>query len=402
MLFSILHFCYNEIITYHDLMADETTRETLMNKRVLLVILVVLVFLFAGWIYYVNSQMRQPEPVEKISAKWWGSAHADIEAEAFVHWNEDDPPEVPTFCAKCHSGQGFLDYIGQDGSAAFIVDEAAAVESVISCEICHNEQAGLLETVIFPSGMEISLDPSDAVCATCHSGMGAGTAISPASAEYGTDEVILDASFINPHYAFAAATWLGSEAGVGYEYPDKEYVGRFIHAEGVQTCTQCHDPHSSHIDHKYEDTDLCSTCHSNVTGYPDYRDITVDGIDYDGDGTVEGTYHEIQGVQAVLYAAMQQYAQNEIGLAIGWADQYPYLFTDTDEDGTLSEDEASFPNAYKSFTPRLLRAAFNYQFSLKDPAGYVHNGKYVLQLLFDCIEDLSSVVDIDFDLTRRP
>ena len=56
----------------------------------------------------------------------------------------------------------------------------------------------------------------------------------------------------------------------------------------------------------------------------------------------------------------------------------------------LSEDEAVSANAFKAFTPRLMRAAFNYQFSLKEPAGYVHNGNYVLQLLHDSILDIST------------
>jgi hypothetical protein len=50
------------------------------------------------------------------------------------------------------------------------------------------------------------------------------------------------------------------------------------------------------------------------------------------------------------------------------------------------------PNAFTDFTPRLMRAAFNYQFSKKDPAGYVHNGKYMLQLLYDSVEDLAAVI----------
>jgi hypothetical protein len=40
--------------------------------------------------------------------------------------------------------------------------------------------------------------------------------------------------------------------------------------------------------------------------------------------------------------------------------------------------------------------------SLKDPAGYVHNGKYMLQLLYDAIEDLASVVKAPFSGLVRP
>lgn len=373
-----------------------------MRKHFFLIFILALVFLLTGWIYYINSRSSNIEPVEKISAKWWGSAHADVESEAFTHWNEDEPAEVPVSCAKCHSGQGFLDYLGQDGSTALVVDQPAAVESIISCEVCHNEQTESLDRVLLPSGNEVALDANNALCAACHSGTNTGSAVVAAVNGYTDDEIVPDGSFINPYYAFAALAWLGSEGSGGYEYEQKEYVGIFEHATGVQTCTQCHDAHSLHMNTASDDSNLCSACHSNVTGYTDYRDVTVDEIDYDGDGTVEGLYHEIEGVRAVLLSGMQQYTLNELGEQIGWFNQYPYLFKDTDKNGEISQEEAVFSNSYPSFTPRLMRTSFNLQFSLKDPAGYVHNGKYILQLLFDSIEDLSSVVDIPFDLSLRP
>ncbi len=43
------------------------------------------------------------------------SAHADATALAFNNWNQDG--QVPTSCARCHSSEGFVDYIGGDGSA---------------------------------------------------------------------------------------------------------------------------------------------------------------------------------------------------------------------------------------------------------------------------------------------
>jgi hypothetical protein len=70
--------------------------------------------------------------------QWVGSPHNDAEAEAFVHWNEDDPAEVPTSCAKCHSTPGYQDFLGVDGSAAGTVDQAAPVGTTIQCVACHN------------------------------------------------------------------------------------------------------------------------------------------------------------------------------------------------------------------------------------------------------------------------
>lgn len=363
-----------------------------MNKRVFIGFLVVVVVLLAAWIYYISSQSRQPVPLQKISVDWWGSGHADITSESFTHWNEDESPQVPPNCGKCHSGNGFIDYIGQDGSPEFSVDRPAAVESVVSCAVCHSEKADALTLVKFPSGAEITFDQGEALCGTCHSGLASGSRVDSTASGYADDDLVPDASFITPHYFYSAATWLGGEAQGGYEYSDQTYVGRFNHANGVQTCTQCHDPHSTRINKNPAnlDANLCGACHSNVTEFADYRDIYVEGVDYDADGTVEGVFHEIEGLRNMLMQSMQDYSESKLGSGIGYADNFPYLFVDTNQDGTLSEDEAVSANAFKAFTPRLMRAAFNYQFSLKEPAGYVHNGDYVLQLLHDSIMDIST------------
>ncbi len=50
---------------------------------------------------------------------------------------------------------------------------------------------------------------------------------------------------------------------------------------------------------------------------------------------------------------------------------YPYFFYDKNANGTVDEGETGF----KGWTGRLLKAAYNYQFSIKDPGAYAHNGK---------------------------
>ncbi|HEY5088921.1 MAG TPA: Ig-like domain-containing protein, partial [Polyangia bacterium] len=60
---------------------------------------------------------------------WAMSAHADGTALAFNNWNQDG--QVPVTCARCHSSEGFIDYIGGDGSAPGVVDKPAPTMSVI-------------------------------------------------------------------------------------------------------------------------------------------------------------------------------------------------------------------------------------------------------------------------------
>ena len=54
---------------------------------------------------------------------------------------------------------------------------------------------------------------------------------------------------------------------------------------------------------------------------------------------------------------------------------------DNDCNGTADDGEVSYPNKYVGWTPRLLKAAFNYQYSVKDPGAFAHNAKYVIELL---------------------
>ena len=55
--------------------------------------------------------------------------------------------------------------------------------------------------------------------------------------------------------------------------------------------------------------------------------------------------------------------------------------------------------AYNAWTPRLLRAAYNYQYSVKDPGAFAHNPLYVMQFLYDSIKDVGGDVT---GLTRPP
>jgi len=68
----------------------------------------------------------------------------------------------------------------------------------------------------------------------------------------------------------------------------------------------------------------------------------------------------------------------------------------------VDPEEANPQNRYNAWTPRLLRAAYNYQFATKDPGGYAHNGKYILQILYDSLEDLSRAVPISMKGMIRP
>ena len=65
---------------------------------------------------------------------------------------------------------------------------------------------------------------------------------------------------------------------------------------------------------------------------------------------------------------------------------------DANGDGEADKNDKGGSIGYNAFTPRLLEAAYNYQYSVKDPGAFAHNAKYVMQVLFDSIQDLKGDV----------
>jgi hypothetical protein len=356
---------------------------------------VVLLFTVIFVVGLIVAALRQQAPevtVWDVSGEWASSAHADRTAEAFVHWDEDDPPVVPAACARCHSYYGFADFLGADGSAPGAVDTAAKIGSVLFCTTCHNEAAPEYRTVEFPSGARIEAQGFEALCMTCHHGRQSTVGLDAATAGKPVDEPIENQGFINPHYFVAAATQAGGEAQGGYQYQGRTYVPSFGHTETMDTCIECHNPHSLRIDPK-----TCSPCHANVEEYADLGGVRQSSPDYDGDGdTTEGIASEIQALRSLLYDAMRDYAASVLGAPIAYhPGNYPYYFVDSNDDGKADEGEAISANRYVLWPPRLLRAAYNYQFVEKDPGGFVHGPQYQLQLLYDSLEDLSERVSVE-------
>ncbi len=344
----------------------------------------------AGVIIWGYRFFVAPESVESVSDKWARSGHANAASLAFTYWNESEPPVLPPTCAKCHSLYGYLDFLGADGTPAGQIDKAPWVGSVVACNACHNPQAHALTRVTFPSGIEVAENTRSANCMQCHQAYAASITVDEAIAGLEMDVVSADLTFLEPHYAIAAATLLGGDAQGGYQYAGKTYVGRFAHVEDYQTCTQCHDPHDTALN-----PDTCSPCHSNVVDRADLRDIRRSAVDYDGDGdTREPIAAEIAVFHNALYSAIKNYAANVIKQPIVYEGTYPYFFTDTNANGIADPDETNYGNRYVTWTPRLVQAAYNYQFVMEDHGAYMHNARYVLQLLYDSLENLGETVSV--------
>jgi len=366
------------------------------SKNVTLLILVISVFVPLAAFILMRSYTR--ENVYQATENYASSGHADTESRAFTHWDTSSPAVVPATCAACHSTSGFLEYLGEDGSRVGAVFQAVPVGEVITCSACHNISAHNLEQVLFRSGYRHQPSGSEAACLICHQALESGTRVQLSLLSVDEDSVSAEIGFINPHYSYAASSQFGSTAGSGYEYPDREYAGYFGHAYGAETCSDCHNPHSLEVDPQ-----LCAACHSNVVSQADFEGIRLQRLDFDGDGdNQEGIRAEIEGLQEHLLAALWDYASAVSGKGILWADRFPYFFIDSNQNGQAEEEELTPANRFDAWTPRLVKAAYNYQFSKKDAGGYVHNARYILQLLHDSLQDLNSVTGRQAEGVLRP
>ncbi|MFW5678348.1 MAG: polyheme membrane-associated cytochrome C [Rhodosalinus sp.] len=329
-----------------------------------------------------------------ITEAWLDGPHGDYRSRSFTYWNDEG--EVPAACAACHSETGMLDYLGHDGSAALSVEHPATINTVIGCASCHTSAGHAPDAVPFPSGVTMPDLGGNATCYVCHQGRHAGDDVAAAVAEIEEDVVSAELSFINVHYGVAAAVTHGAETRGGYEYEGRDYAGTYAHVPSAHSCLDCHDAHDTEVA-----VEGCLSCHQGVD---DLREIRMRHADFDGDGsTVGGIHAEIIGLHRQLDAAIRTYAEEVVGTPIGYAPgRFPYFFTDTDGDGKIGEGEAIFPNRYANWTPRLLKAAYNYQFVAKDPGAYVHNPAYALQLLHDSLESLAEREEIDFVPGRLP
>ncbi|MFW2388565.1 MAG: hypothetical protein ACN4G0_09530, partial [Polyangiales bacterium] len=179
-------------------------------------------------------------------------------------------------------------------------------------------------------------------------------------------------TFINIHYYAAAASLYGGESTAGYEYEGFDYRPRNTfpsHPDDFSTCEGCHMQNAEAGEpHTWEPAlDSCVGCH----GGDSFETLQ---------GSPAQSLANIEALVPELYAQIQSYATNVIGTGIFYAEAYPYFFK---EGGP-----AAYPNRYDEFDDALLAAAYNYQVTQKDPAGFIHNGTYLQQIAYDSIVDL--------------
>ncbi len=320
-------------------------------------------------------------PVDLSAASRIDHGHFAGSEEAFRHWDEDGA--VPGSCSKCHSAAGLPLFIEQGVS----IEQPHS--NGFNCATCHDNLQEytryVSESVTFPSGLSASLalDEEDAaglesnLCINCHQGRSSSTSVNAMVEGLPADEVTDAVRFQNIHYFAAGASLLGTEAQGAYEFEGKEYVGRNEHVDKYDSCIECHDSHALEVV-----VENCADCHDNVEDKESLANIRESEVDYDGDGDVEeGIKGEIDTMTEALLLGMQDYAAANEGVdgIVYDSHAYPYFFNDAEE-------------RYATWTPRLALAAYNYQYAQKDPGAFAHNGAYMVQVLYDALEDIGADV----------
>lgn len=312
-------------------------------------------------------------------AQWARSGHANAHSKSFTYWNE--AKQIPPVCATCHSGAGFRALYGFDGGKPGIPASPVPVGGVVDCETCHAPGLRNITEIRLPSGVQHPVTGVEAACLTCHQGRASMVTVAKAVGQTPDDQIDPKLTFINPHYAIAGASLLGASGALGYQYPGKTYEPRFVHAPPVSTCASCHEPHNLSVA-----AQTCANCHTNS----DAKTIRISRTSYDGSGDLKkGIYDDITANRRRLLALIKEYARDVSATPIVYdAARHPYFYVDRNGDGVADRQNGA-PVAYAQWTPRLLKATYNWKFVGADAGIHVHNPHYALQLLYDSAEDLS-------------
>ena len=148
---------------------------------------------------------------------------------------------VPTTCARCHSSEGFVDYLGGDNTVPGVVDNPAPTESVVRCATCHTPAAETLTDGHLPLGRQghgsgprghlHDLPPGPRLGRRRRQGDRHGVPDAHPATDDTASPMI---SFTNIHYYPAAATLFAGRAKGGYQYAGQVYDTRFRHVDGLQ------------------------------------------------------------------------------------------------------------------------------------------------------------------------
>lgn len=291
------------------------------------------------------------------TAQWENSQHA----------TGDVTSRSSGSCGACHTNEGFVEKVtGEDYSGdAF---------TAIGCFTCHDphetESFALRTMAAVDLGNDETYDRGVSnLCANCHKGR-------RDVRTYVVDGVSMSSHY-GPHHGPQADMFIGENA---YEYTGYSYVNSAHTSAAVEGCIDCHfdeidryflGGHTFWVKDPVSGDELVDGC--NVDGcHTDALEIDslnrVSLVDYDWDGTAEGTQDEITGLLDSLHTLLV--AANLLAYD--------------------AEDDEFHPAERVVVLADSAGALFNYEFVAEDRSAGIHNTSYSVGLLRSSINYLNT------------
>ncbi|OGU31367.1 MAG: hypothetical protein A2057_03800 [Ignavibacteria bacterium GWA2_35_9] len=306
-----------------------------------------------------------------------------------TYWKESAHSTMPlsgghagrTGCYPCHSGQAIIDFAANP--AAPVYDATRGNVPSISCSTCHDphsaeheNQLRITEIGVLKNGYTppVGTGGKGALCMTCHRGRyNSTTQVDGYMTTFDTPGKAYP-SRIYPHYSPQADMFLGQNS---YDFGVATIQGVMTH-EGIENaCVTCHMPprtyNSDHsmnmVQNGVDKVTACKSCHGNITSFEDIKAST----DYDGNGVVESSRKEIDGLVAKLGDLLPK---DNTGAVIELANS-----------ATRAADSAAIANvATNPYRERVFPGIWNYYFVVNDFSHGAHNARYTVQLLNNTIQ----------------
>lgn len=315
---------------------------------------------------------HEEEPYHRINSQWKSSVHGIFNPTFESVANRP----ASSGCAKCHSGWGFIRRI--DPKSPDTRPENGF--SQISCAVCHDPhrseqlphmvrslsdvQLGDTTTVVNYGGM-------GKVCMQCH--------IARRDAQdYVSNPANLSTHF-GPHYSNQADMLDGSNA-IEYGLPIGSSGHKFAITDACVTCHMAETPAAGQPGHDkigghtfameadgVQNVAVCQQCHGPIKSFDDI----MAKADYDEDGTIESTRHEIEGLLHELESLLPPRSTTaEVNANYKW--------------------DASMTPAEILRRQNLAKALYNFLFVEEDRSFGAHNAAYSIAILRRSIETLTT------------
>jgi hypothetical protein len=321
---------------------------------------------------------HEEAPYHRRNTQWKASRHASTARESQAN-------NVTAGCAKCHSGWAFIrrvDPIPNDKRPDRGFPQ-------ISCAVCHDQhradlpkQVRSLDNVTLGDSVTVvNYGGMGKICMQCH--------ISRRDAEDYTNVASNLSINFGPHYSNQADMLDGSNA-IEYGIP----IGTSGHKFAVKdACVTCHmqatpatgQPGRDKVgEHTFamkwdggtptdpkddvEHVAVCQTCHGPIKSFDDI----LAKADFDRDGTIESTRHEIEGLIAQLDKLLPPRTSTAV--------------IKQNFDWTLPGLSAAEIAKRKAYT----KAWYNWRFVAEDGSNGVHNAGYAIALLQRSIASITT------------